>query len=595
VRGSLAALDRLAILCAQAAQRSQPQGNATINELPVVGTPASTDLLAIYRNGATYQTTMAGVKAFTNANLAPTLGIYSVVNYGATGNGTTDDTTAIKAAITAASAAGGGIVFFPAGKYLVSSSLTLSSGLSFWGVGWGNAAGSIIKPSFSGDLFSNLAAAPVNGLTFFNFTVAPTITQTAGAIFRLDAATNVRIDSIQTTGCYDWLSLGNATTDNTNEIFVSNCTAGGVGGGGGVVARYCFNLKGIGGGFNFRDCLFFGSVNALGASSISRALNMVSGAVCSPMTMTNIDFEAMAYGIYLAGTIANLSFDNIILDAVSLGSCVSYDASSPAYTPNDISFENCWFTSVCTTVSTVLFEAMSESYPVVQLHFSNCTIAGQDITTAYTPALLLAGAVWDVTINGCMILGGPAGYDIYLQVGVGLTMQNISISGNLFGYASVSVSRSVPILANDSGGTLKNLAITGNTLVNYTTAPVSLIETYSMSGVTIVGNESSITTLPVAYSGTITAFRVSGNTGFNPVGKVTAPTVASGTIASPFPYECTAYITATGACVVSVSTPISASATVATLASGNILAVKVSPGASITMSTTNYTWVWVAE
>jgi hypothetical protein len=40
-------------------------------------------------------------------------------DYGATGNGVTDDTAAIQAAITAVQTAGGGTVFFPAGTYLV--------------------------------------------------------------------------------------------------------------------------------------------------------------------------------------------------------------------------------------------------------------------------------------------------------------------------------------------------------------------------------------------------------------------------------------------------------------------------------------------
>jgi hypothetical protein len=39
-------------------------------------------------------------------------------DYGATGNGTTDDTAAVQAAITAVQTAGGGTVFFPAGTYL---------------------------------------------------------------------------------------------------------------------------------------------------------------------------------------------------------------------------------------------------------------------------------------------------------------------------------------------------------------------------------------------------------------------------------------------------------------------------------------------
>ena len=46
---------------------------------------------------------------------------------GATGNGTTDDTSAINAAISACISAGGGIVAFPAGTYKVSSALVVNT------------------------------------------------------------------------------------------------------------------------------------------------------------------------------------------------------------------------------------------------------------------------------------------------------------------------------------------------------------------------------------------------------------------------------------------------------------------------------------
>ena len=45
--------------------------------------------------------------------------IYNVKDYGATGNGITDDTAAIQAAVNAAKAAGGGDVYVPAGTYIV--------------------------------------------------------------------------------------------------------------------------------------------------------------------------------------------------------------------------------------------------------------------------------------------------------------------------------------------------------------------------------------------------------------------------------------------------------------------------------------------
>lgn len=54
---------------------------------------------------------------------------YDVTAYGATGTGTTDDTTACQLAINACIANGGGNVYFPAGKYLISSALTVNTSM----------------------------------------------------------------------------------------------------------------------------------------------------------------------------------------------------------------------------------------------------------------------------------------------------------------------------------------------------------------------------------------------------------------------------------------------------------------------------------
>jgi len=51
--------------------------------------------------------------------------VTSVKTFGATGNGTTDDTAAINAALVAANAAGGGIVVMPWGTYLVSGTISI--------------------------------------------------------------------------------------------------------------------------------------------------------------------------------------------------------------------------------------------------------------------------------------------------------------------------------------------------------------------------------------------------------------------------------------------------------------------------------------
>lgn len=91
--------------------------------------------------------------------------VYNVKDYGAVGNGTTDDTTAIQAAINAASAAGGGTVFFPAAVYSISQTLVLKTNVTLRGqhaVGWVNRFPQnvcAIKPSASFTTVTNGDAA----------------------------------------------------------------------------------------------------------------------------------------------------------------------------------------------------------------------------------------------------------------------------------------------------------------------------------------------------------------------------------------------------------------------------------------------------
>lgn len=58
---------------------------------------------------------------------------YNVIDFNATGDGTSDDTTAIQATIDAANNAGGSIVFFPSGTYIITSALTVYSNIIIQG------------------------------------------------------------------------------------------------------------------------------------------------------------------------------------------------------------------------------------------------------------------------------------------------------------------------------------------------------------------------------------------------------------------------------------------------------------------------------
>lgn len=106
-------------------------------------------------NYGTYQVAISGqstvvVQAVVSypsiSNLTPA--VFNVVTYGATGNGSTDDSAAITAANTAAHVAGGTVVF-PLGIYKTSATFTISKPTVHWeGV---NSAGSWIQPTNNSD------------------------------------------------------------------------------------------------------------------------------------------------------------------------------------------------------------------------------------------------------------------------------------------------------------------------------------------------------------------------------------------------------------------------------------------------------------
>lgn len=84
---------------------------------------------------------VGGVSKTLQSALAGLGGIFFNVKdaaYGAVGDGTTDDTTAIQGAVTAA-AVNGGVVYFPAGTYRVTTTITVGAKVSLMGVGPGGS------------------------------------------------------------------------------------------------------------------------------------------------------------------------------------------------------------------------------------------------------------------------------------------------------------------------------------------------------------------------------------------------------------------------------------------------------------------------
>jgi hypothetical protein len=107
------------------------------------GALTGNEILPLSQSGGLFQSTLSTIAAWivnafqgyapnatggTNRSVASKfLDRVSVKDFGATGNGVTDDTTAIQNAISYVQQIGGGVVFFPAGTYLVSTTLNVTA------------------------------------------------------------------------------------------------------------------------------------------------------------------------------------------------------------------------------------------------------------------------------------------------------------------------------------------------------------------------------------------------------------------------------------------------------------------------------------
>ena len=90
--------------------------------------PTSADFSNLIDSWADYNFTATGTSAVARPVISKLGDIVSVKDFGAVGDGVTDDTAAIQAAISALVAAGGGTLYVPSGAYRVSSRITATCG-----------------------------------------------------------------------------------------------------------------------------------------------------------------------------------------------------------------------------------------------------------------------------------------------------------------------------------------------------------------------------------------------------------------------------------------------------------------------------------
>jgi parallel beta-helix repeat protein len=167
--------------------------------------------------------------------------IFDVTDYGAVGDGRTDDTAAIQAALDAAAEAGGGIVTVPAGTFIVSGTghaaagaLQVSANTELRGAGMGEtviklADGSSVK--ISGLIRTTPSGDPEHDIVIRDLTVDGNKANTTGEVDGImtgykpgdpDYEDNILIDSVEVMNCS---RIGFNPHEQTHNLTVRNCVA----------------------------------------------------------------------------------------------------------------------------------------------------------------------------------------------------------------------------------------------------------------------------------------------------------------------------------------------------------------------------------
>jgi hypothetical protein len=403
---------------------------------------------------------------------ADAAGSFSVTDYGARGDGATNDAQAIQQAVDAAAAAGG-TVTFPAGNFRINASINLKSGVTIQGVA-GQTVISMAARATNTFMFvgSSLSNVTLQGLTFW----ASAYTDNVSGVY-LVGAQNSRVYNVRLENLYFGLKLGSGSVARGWIID-------------GLVAR------------NSRMPIY--------ASYIEDS------------TFTNMDLQAAKlanngdHTIYLEREIHRVSFTNSVLRG---GSGYTLQLYLEGGSSSDLTFTN------------ITLDATNGRYPlVIAPGFSNVTFASTTIIarSGADEACVLFYGGSNVTFDGFGASGGSGLARWESNQPSGVIFRNGSYTGTNLGtgFTFLSVTTSASTTTTVAPTTTTTVAPTTTTTVAPTTTT-----TVAPTTTTTVAPTTTTTVAPTTTVSTVPVYAHTTSTTIPTTTVLTAPPVTTSTAA----------------------------------------------------------------
>lgn len=372
------------------------QGTYTLS-----GTTLSrTNILASSNSGSVVNFGASGFQVFHTwpARAANEIYTINVVDYGATGNGTTDDTVAINAAIAAANAYTGlagsqrGVrLWFPGGLYLVgATTMTAINGNGIVISGEGRGASTILV-SATATTYSVFTLTSGNEYCEIrNLQIFAAGAQTAGAYITTSGANDVIIDSVVMSGAFNGIVInGSSIKVSVTNVVISSTVATGTGivvnnGAAGdtylgpriIMSNSASPVAGI-------------SIQATGHTQMTglNVTHCATGLLINPPSGSSVK--------YVWGT--DCLFDSCLNNGLEIN-----PANIASSTVESVRFQSSWFsgtTSATTNGSGIFLTSAGSAAIVDDIVFDNCRI----LNNALHGVQLAFGT--NVAIIGCTIAG----------------------------------------------------------------------------------------------------------------------------------------------------------------------------------------------
>lgn len=476
-----------------------------ISQLPVATSPVAPDVvLPVVQSGQTRQASIdqlgflpAGTGAVTRTIQSKLQDTVSVKDFGAVGDGSTDDTSAINTALIAVNALGSVALYFPAGVYKYSGGGWLGNGVVITGAGRdATTIRSITASPTDGYLFDCRGYGA--GIRSMRFDALGT-TQTGGSYVWLQGPESF-IDDFHITNDFNGILMTGSVSRIRHGRFQDGATN-------------AIRIRAEGGdNSQLIDDVLMGAqspqVSAAGIRVRNSSALIISNTsviqqghalLIDPTTATQSSNTAdgSVFSVYAN----NCFFDNssgngIRIAATGTGSVVR------------CRFANCW---VGSSAGDGVFIVNSGSGILQGMYFDSCH-AVLNGTGGSGAGFTTGGTVTDVSINGGLIANNPEG--VYFNSGTSnskVSNATIGAGGGLSGNSANGV-----VLASGTS----NIVVTGNTVIGNTSNGVVALGTaagYVIADNFISSNGADLTV-------TATANRVVRNN----VG-VASPDFASGT------------------------------------------------------------------